>query len=99
MLLQNVRMNLAPSWSSNQATITLSPMLEYIAGAQVLVETTATSSGDLTMAATSDVGGLNASVTHTATAGQKYRLVFSIPKTANTITITAPGTDRSARIV
>lgn len=95
----NVRMNLAPSWESDQATITLPPMLEYIAGAQVLVETTATSSGELIMTATSDVGGLNALVTHTATTGQKYRLVFSIPRTAETITITAPGTDRSARIV
>ena len=95
----NVRANLAPSWEGNQAIITLPPMLEYIAGAQVLVETTATTSGDLTMTATSDVGGLNAIVTHTAAAGQKYRLVFSIPKSAKTITITAPGTNRSARIV
>lgn len=95
----NVRANLAPTWSGSQSVIELSPMLEYYAGAQVIVETTATSGGDLTMTASSDVGGLNASVTHTATAGQKYRLVFSIPKTATTITITAPGNNRSARIV
>lgn len=95
----NVRANLAATWTSNQAVITLSPMLDYYAGAQVIVETTATSGGNLTIKATSDVGGLNASVTHAATAGNKYRLVFSIPKTAKTITITAPGTNRSARIV
>lgn len=98
-ITSNVRANLAAEWSGNQSVIKLSPMLDYYAGAQVLVETTATSSGDLTMAATSDAGGLNAIVTHAATAGQKCRLVFSIPKTATTITITAPGTNRSARIV
>ena len=95
----NARMNIAPSWTGDQAVISLSPMLDYLAGAQVLVETTADTSGTLTISATSDTGGLDASVTHTATAGRRYRLAFSIPKSAKTITITAPGNLRSARIV
>ena len=95
----NARMNIAPSWTGDQAVISLSPMMDYLAGAQVLVETTADTSGTLTISATSDTGGLDATVTHTATAGRRYRLAFSIPKSAKTITITAPGNLRSARIV
>ena len=95
----NVRMNIAPSWTSDQAVISLTPMMGYLAGAQVLVETTAETSGTLTISATSDTGGLDSSVTHTTTAGRRYGLVFSIPKSAKTITIAAPGKLRSARIV
>ena len=95
----NARMNIAPSWTGDQAVISLSPMMDYLAGSQVLVETTAETSGTLTISATSDTGGLDATATHTATAGRRYRLAFSIPKSAKTITITAPGNLRSARIV
>ena len=94
-----LRTDIAYTWEGNQAVVEVSPLLDYLAGAQVLVETTAETTGTLTMSATSDTGGLNARITHSATAGQKYRLAFSVPRTAKTITITAPGADRSARIV
>lgn len=89
------RLNLAPaSWAGDTATVDISSLYAWARGAQLIVETTATASGPLTMAATSDAGGLDTQIVHEAVSGEKYRLAISVPRSASTLTITAPGTDR-----
>ena len=85
-------------WVNDSATADLD-LIQWIRGAQMMVTTTADSNGPLTITAADDSGKLAASITHDALEGEVYRMVFSIPKTANTITVTTAGTSRSVRIV
>lgn len=98
---RHTRLDIAPAdkWESDTHTVSLAPLMEWVRGAQMVLEATATTTGPLTMSATSDTGGLSASVTHDAVAGQRYRLGFSIPKTATSITLTTQGTERACRVV
>ena len=95
----NVRTSLNPEWSGDTATIALNPLFNWAAGAQVLVETTATTTGTLTITVKSDKGGLDVTQAHDVTEGDKVCQVFTIPATATSLTLTVPGTDRTTRIV
>ena len=95
----NVRTSLNPEWSGDTATIALDPLFNWAAGAQVLIETTATTTGTLTITAKSDKGGLDVTQAHDVTEGDKVRQVFTIPATATSLTLTVPGTNRTTRIV
>lgn len=95
----NVRTSLNPEWSGDTATIALNPLFNWAAGAQVLIETTATTTGKLTITVKSDKGGLDVTQAHDVTEGDKVRQVFTIPATATSLTLTVPGTDRTTRIV
>src|SRR5699024_7802832 len=85
-------------WVDDSATVDLD-LIQWIRGAQMMVTTTAAESGPLSITAVDDSGKLAASITHDALEGEVYRMGFSIPNTANTITVTTAGTNRSVRIV
>lgn len=96
------RTDLAPAdaWTSHYHTVEIDPLRNWVQGAQVILETTAHVSGDFTLSATSDTGGLAESKSFTGvTTGDRLRLAFSIPKNAKSITLHAYGNDRSLRIV
>lgn len=96
------RLNLAPSekWASNVFELEIDPLYNWAQGAQVVLETTAHTAGQFTLSATSDTGGLSASKkVDGVKAGDRLRLVFSIPKSAKKITLHAYGNGRSLKVV
>lgn len=73
--------------SAGVYTLTLTNELEWACGSQWMIE--APSSSNVTLGVVSDSGGLNFSRTAVSRGG-KVRSMFSIPKSARVLTVTAP---------
>lgn len=90
----STRLNLAaePQWTGDSVTVSVRPLMDYLQGGQFQLTATSSTDQAVTLTATSDQGGLAASVTQEVTGGGTARLNFSIPVSATSITLTtSPG--------